>query len=146
VGLTVGGGETAMATAINAMRTVTARSPAWTRGGKKRGVLSLAWPFEAEAGEAGEGWGSVGTTRLVEGKTGKREGAPGVAGAAQAAGISPPAGGCEQRCCKATVEGGGARLTQCERLRGEASDSGARGPAAVCERERRKRGCGGIRR
>jgi hypothetical protein len=85
-----GGGETAMATAINAMRTVTARSPAWTRGGKKRGVLSLAWPFEAEAGEAGEGWGSVGTTRLVEGKTGKREGAPGVAGAARAAGISPP--------------------------------------------------------
>jgi hypothetical protein len=69
-----------------------------------------------------------------------------VAGAARAAGISPPAGGCEQRCCKATVEGGGARLTQCERLRGEASDSGARGPAAVCERERRKRGCGGIRR
>jgi hypothetical protein len=71
------GGETATAVVRNAMRTAAARSPAWTRGGKKREACitrvavgrgeqggqekraQVRWsgPFEVKAGMAGEGWG-----------------------------------------------------------------------------------------
>jgi hypothetical protein len=88
------GEETATAAVGNVMRTVAAWSPAWTRGGKRRGVCDArgavgrgervggggekrarAWrpaPFVAEAGQAEEGRGGGrgrGATRRVEGKT-----------------------------------------------------------------------------
>jgi hypothetical protein len=48
------GGETATAAVRNAMRTVTARTPAWTRGG-------LMWPWAEESeGEREESAGAVG--------------------------------------------------------------------------------------
>jgi hypothetical protein len=68
-------------------------SPAWMRGGKRRGACDARVvvgggelggggeekkarpaPFEAEAGEAREGWRSE-VRRRVEEKTGQREGA-----------------------------------------------------------------------
>jgi hypothetical protein len=129
------GGGTATAAVRNAMRTEVARSPAWTRGGKKRGACIARVvvgggerggkekraqarrpvPFEVEAGE---GWGSGrGTTRHVEGKIRKRELGPGAVGAAQAAG--------GQRCYGSTVEGSAARLTRRERLTGGAGQHSA---------------------
>jgi hypothetical protein len=81
-----GGGGTAMVAVENAPRTTAARSPAWTRcvhawpwveeseGGKRRERGAGPTPFKAEAGEAGERWGSR-VRHRVEERIGPQSGA-----------------------------------------------------------------------
>jgi hypothetical protein len=106
------------------------------RGKEKRARARWVATFEVEAGEAGEGLGSGVQRRVDEKNGGDREGAPGAAaggGDSSSGWHGPLAGGHGRRRCHATGEGGGARVTQRERLTGGTGGSGARWPAAVCE-------------
>jgi hypothetical protein len=86
----------------------------------ERGVRSTAGGFLwRPGGTGGEEKGGMGWFRVwlrVEGKTGKREGAPGVAGDSSGGRHQPPADRHGKRRCHATGEGGGARVTRREQL------------------------------
>jgi hypothetical protein len=81
----MGGGGTVMAAIGNTSRTAVARSPTWMRcvlawawteeseGGTEESVAPRPTPFEAEAGETGERWGSW-VQRRAEERMGQREG------------------------------------------------------------------------
>jgi hypothetical protein len=100
-----GGGETAMTVVRNAMKTAAARSPAWMRGRKKRGVcIARVAVGGGERGRGGRCLLKWRRGRQGKGKRGRERGPRARWGSSEGGRHWPPAGGRGRQCGGATVK------------------------------------------